>query len=137
MTATFALVGLVVRDMSATLAFYRRLGLDLPSDADTEPHVDLALPGIRLAFDTVETIKSFDPDWQPPSGGHRVALAFDCGTPSDVDRVYADLVGAGHHGHLAPWDAFWGQRYASVLDPDDNAVELFATLEPTADAGPA
>jgi uncharacterized glyoxalase superfamily protein PhnB len=30
-------------------------------------------------------------------------------------------------------DAFWGQRYATVLDPDGNSVDLFASLE---DAGP-
>jgi uncharacterized glyoxalase superfamily protein PhnB len=29
---------------------------------------------------------------------------------------------------LAPWDAFWGQRYATVLDPDGNSVDLFAAL---------
>ena len=27
---------------------------------------------------------------------------------------------------LEPFDAFWGQRYATVLDPDGNAVDLFA-----------
>ncbi|MCZ6462364.1 MAG: glyoxalase, partial [Actinobacteria bacterium] len=25
-------------------------------------------------------------------------------------------------------DAFWGQRYATVLDPDGNAIDLFAPL---------
>lgn len=36
---------------------------------------------------------------------------------------------AGHEGHLAPWDAVWGQRYATVHDPDGNAVGLYAPLE--------
>jgi catechol 2,3-dioxygenase-like lactoylglutathione lyase family enzyme len=27
-----------------------------------------------------------------------------------------------------PYDAFWGQRYANVADPDGNAVDLFAPL---------
>ncbi|MFL6036949.1 MAG: glyoxalase, partial [Gaiellaceae bacterium] len=27
-----------------------------------------------------------------------------------------------------PFDAFWGQRYATVVDPDGNAVDLFAPL---------
>ena len=82
-------------------------------------------------FDTVETIRSFDPSWTPPTGGPRVALAFACDGPGDVDAVFAALVGAGHDGHLEPFDAFWGQRYASVLDPDGNGVDLFAPL-PTA-----
>ena len=35
---------------------------------------------------------------------------------------------AGHRSHLAPFDAFWGQRYATLLDPDGNPVDLFAPL---------
>ena len=121
-----AVVELVVSDMPATLAFYRRLGLDVPADADGEPHVDVDLGGIRLAFDTVDTVRSFDPDWTPPTGSHRAGLAFRCSSPAEVDRVYGELVDAGYHGHKEPWDAFWGQRYAVVHDPDGNGVDLFA-----------
>jgi catechol 2,3-dioxygenase-like lactoylglutathione lyase family enzyme len=129
MSARFAAIGLVVADMGRSLAFYRALGLDIPSDADGQPHVDVPLPdGSRLMFDTIDTIRSFDPGWSPPSGSHRVGLAFACDSPSDVDAVFAELVAAGHEAHLEPWDAFWGQRYASVHDPDGNSVELFAPL---------
>jgi len=124
----FDVVGLVVADMGKSLAFYRRLGLSIPADADSEPHVEVALPGgLRLAFDTIETIHSFDPEWAPPSGSPRVGLAFRCDSPGEVDRVYADLVGAGYEGHKEPWDAFWGMRYALVHDPDGNGVDLFAS----------
>ncbi|MGP4000090.1 VOC family protein [Streptomyces sp. 8N706] len=129
MTPRFDLIGLVVADMAASLAFYRRLGLDIPAGADTQPHVEASVPGgLRIAWDTTETIRSFDPDWTPPRGGHRVGLAFACDDPADVDRTYAALVDAGSPGHLKPFDAFWGQRYATVLDPDGNAVDLFAPL---------
>jgi catechol 2,3-dioxygenase-like lactoylglutathione lyase family enzyme len=128
MAPTFDLVGLPVADMTASLAFYRRLGLDIDPKADLEPHVEVALPGgLRIAFDTHETIRSFDPDFTPPQGGS-ISLAFRCADPAEVDSTYADLVGAGHEGHLPPWDAFWGQRYAVVLDPDGNGVDLFAPL---------
>jgi catechol 2,3-dioxygenase-like lactoylglutathione lyase family enzyme len=129
MTPSFNLIGLVVNDMAASLAFYRRLGLDIPAGAENEPHVDLALPGgMRLAWDTADLIKSIDPEWTPPHGGHRVALAFLCDSPADVDASYAELVAAGCHGHKEPWDAFWGQRYSMITDPDGNSVELFAPL---------
>lgn len=36
----FNQVNLVVSDMTASLAFYRRLGLDLPEGAETEVGVD-------------------------------------------------------------------------------------------------
>lgn len=115
--------------MARSLAFYRRLGFDLPREADSEPHVEATLPGgLRIAWDTVDTVRSFDPDWTAPSGGHRVALAFACDDPAAVDATYRELVGAGYEGHKDPWDAFWGQRYAIVLDPDGNSVDLFAAL---------
>jgi catechol 2,3-dioxygenase-like lactoylglutathione lyase family enzyme len=127
MRARLDLIGLVVADMARSLAFYRHLGLPLPPEADRQPHVEAALPGgLRLAWDTVATIRSFDPDWAPPSGGHRIGLAFRLDAPADVDRAYAELVALGYAGHKAPWDASWGQRYAIVRDLDGNAVELFA-----------
>ncbi len=126
------LIGLVVADMAASLAFYRRLGVDVDASADAEPHVEAALPGgLRLAWDTEDTVRSFDPGWTPATGS-RVSLAFDCGAPENVDALYAELTAAGHAGHLPPWDAFWGQRYAVVHDPDGNAVDLFAAAKPSA-----
>ena len=128
MTPRPALVELVVSDMAATLAFYRRLGLAIPPEADAEPHVDVDFGGLRLAFDTTATILSFDPGWTAPSGGHRAALAFACDDAAEVDAVWADLTGAGYEGHLEPWDAFWGMRYAVVHDPDGTPVDLMAPL---------
>jgi catechol 2,3-dioxygenase-like lactoylglutathione lyase family enzyme len=120
-------VGIVVDDMARSLAFYRQLGVDVPADADEQPHVEVVLPGgMRLLFDTEETIRSFDPDWQPPDRGHRVGLAFLVDTPSELDTLYETLVSSGYTGHKAPWDAFWGQRYAMLHDPDGNAVDLFS-----------
>ncbi len=128
MNLTPALIELVVADMAASLTFYRRLGLDVPEGAESEAHVDVAFGGLRLAFDTPAVISSFDDSWTPPSGGHRVALAFAAESPAAVDATYAELVAAGAEGHLAPWDAFWGMRYAVLHDPDGNPVDLFAEL---------
>lgn len=124
-----ALVEVVVSDMAASVAFYRRLGLAFPDGAENAPHVDVDLGGgLRLALDTEEVIKSFDPGWSPPKGGHRMALAFACDGPAGVDAAWAELTGAGYEGHLAPWDAFWGMRYAVVYDPDGTSIDLFAPL---------
>jgi catechol 2,3-dioxygenase-like lactoylglutathione lyase family enzyme len=126
MGATLTVVGVVVEDMARSLAFYRRLGLDVPAGADTEPHVEVGLPGgLKLAFDTRETILSFDPSWAPSSGSPKVSLAFACDSPDEVDKLYGELVAAGYEGHKEPWDAFWGMRYAVLHDPDGNGVDLF------------
>jgi catechol 2,3-dioxygenase-like lactoylglutathione lyase family enzyme len=129
MTPKLDLIGIAVSDMATALAFYRRLGFDIPADADKEPHVEVTLPGgLRLAWDSVDTIRSFNPEWQEPTGSPRVGLAFRCESAAAVDRTYQDLVGAGYEGVKPPWDAFWGQRYALVHDPDGNGVDLFADL---------
>jgi uncharacterized glyoxalase superfamily protein PhnB len=128
MTPRFEAIGVVVSDMRLALEFYRRLGLEFPEGAESEGHAEASVAGVRMMLDTEETIRSFDPGWQPPSGGHRTALAFRCDSPGEVDATYADLLQHGGSAHKEPWDAFWGQRYAEVEDPDRNIVDLFADL---------
>lgn len=129
--AKIDMIGIVVKNMPRALAFYRALGLDIPAEMDTEEHVSITtLNGYRIAWDTEEVIKGFDPSWTAPSGNShgRIGLAFLCDNPADVDATFKRLVGLGHRSHKEPWDAFWGQRYAQVLDPDGNAIDLFAPL---------
>lgn len=127
--AQLDLVGIVVKDMAATLRFYRLLGLEIPPEADGEGHVEVQLPGFRLAWDTQAVIQSFDPEWTPPTGEARgMGLAFLCASPAEVDALYGRLMAAGYASRKTPWDAFWGQRYAQVKDPDGNTVDLFAPL---------
>ncbi|MEY9485372.1 catechol 2,3-dioxygenase-like lactoylglutathione lyase family enzyme [Streptomyces calvus] len=129
MTVRFDAIGLVVSDMAASVTFYRRLGFAFPEGAEDQPHAEAGLPGgIRLLLDTEETVRSFHPAWRPPTGDGRHSLALLCDTPEEVDALYEELTGAGYHGELKPWDAVWGQRYAVVLDPDGNGVDLFAPL---------
>jgi len=129
MTLKLGFIGIVTRDMGSSLAFYRSLGVQIEEGQDAAPHVDAKLDdGVTLAWDTVETIRGFDPTYMPGSGGHRIALAFDKGSPAAVDAAFAALVEAGHTAHVEPWDAHWGQRYATLLDPDGNSVDLYAEL---------
>jgi catechol 2,3-dioxygenase-like lactoylglutathione lyase family enzyme len=120
-------MGIVVADMARSLAFYRRLGLEIPAEADAEDHAEAPGPGgLRLMWDTEESVRSFNPSWSPPSGSPRMGLAFLCETADAVDEVYAALVSGGADGIRDPWDAPWGQRYATVGDPDGNGVDIFA-----------
>lgn len=129
MSARLDAIGFVVANMEATLAFYRLLGLDLPETTD-EGHVEATTEGgLRLMWDTVDVVRSFS-TWEPATGGHRMALAFLCDTPHEVDELFKTVTAAGYQAHLEPFDAFWGQRYATVLDPDGNPVDLFAPLDP-------
>ncbi|MDX1885552.1 VOC family protein [Mycolicibacterium sp. 120270] len=124
---TSAVVEIAVKEMQRTLDFYRLLGLDIP-DADG-PHVEVELPGgNRLAFDDEEIIAGMHPGWTPPSQQGRVALAFRVAEPAQVDALFEMLTGAGHPGTLKPFDAPWGQRYATVSDPDGTSIDLFCPL---------
>ena len=73
-------------------------------------------------------MRAFDPNWTRPTGGHATGGAFRCESPDEVDRVYAELLGAGATSHKEPWDAFWGQRYAQLADPDGTVIDLYAPL---------
>jgi catechol 2,3-dioxygenase-like lactoylglutathione lyase family enzyme len=120
-------IGIVVSDMARSIGFYRLLGLDVPETPD-EGHVDTFLPnGVRFMLDTEDTVRSFRPEWTRATG-NQLALALECGSPDEVDEIYRRVTGAGHHGEKEPWDAFWGQRYAQLEDPDGVPVDLYASL---------
>jgi catechol 2,3-dioxygenase-like lactoylglutathione lyase family enzyme len=120
-------IGITTTDIAASCRFYRTLGLDVPEPPPGDDHFGIELPnGMSLMWDTEELVRGFDPEVD--LSGSRVSLAFRCADARDVDAVYARLVEAGFRGKKEPWDAFWGQRYALVLDPDDGTVSLFAPL---------
>jgi catechol 2,3-dioxygenase-like lactoylglutathione lyase family enzyme len=121
------MIGIAVKDMARSLEFYRKLGWEIPTGLEAEPHVEIVLEnGLRFAWDSLALMVSLEPDFKisPQSIG-----AFLCSSPQEVDTKYQALLEAGVEGHRPPWDAFWGQRYAIIKDPDGNTVDLFAPLE--------
>jgi catechol 2,3-dioxygenase-like lactoylglutathione lyase family enzyme len=120
-------IGIVVADMAASIHFYRLLGLDVPDTPD-EGHVDTFLPnGVRFMLDSEDVMRSFREDWTRQTG-NQIGVALECASPAEVDELYAQVTGAGFRGEKEPWDAFWGQRYALLLDPDGVEVSLYAAL---------
>ena len=128
MPAKLAALGIVTADMRESVRFYREVGVDVADPESADDHHEATLPnGLRLMWDTVELMRKLHPDWQDPRG-HPIVLAFECDSADDVNATYARVVAAGFQGKIEPYDAFWGQRYATLLDPDGNAVDLFASL---------
>ena len=128
MTPRLDMIGLICDSIPESLKFYRMLGLEVADPEPDEPYVETTLPGgIRISWNDVEMVKQIDPEFEEPMG-QRMGLAFLCDSPVGVDLLYAKILTAGFEGHKEPWDAFWGQRYAQVKDPDGNVVDLFAPI---------
>jgi catechol 2,3-dioxygenase-like lactoylglutathione lyase family enzyme len=120
-------IGITTSDMGESIRFYRLLGLDVPETPD-EGHVDAFLPnGVRFMLDTDEVLQSFMPDWQRVTG-NQTGLALECDSPAQVDEIYARVVAGGFASEKEPWDAFWGQRYALLTDPNGVPISLYAAL---------
>ena len=121
-------IGITTADMAASCRFYALLGVPVGTPPEGDDHFEATLPsGIRLMWDSIELIKQIEPDWTPPTG-HRLSLAFHCDSATGVDETFAAVSAAGFATKREPWDAFWGQRYAQIIDPDGNVVDLFAGL---------
>ncbi|MGK2320091.1 VOC family protein [Gordonia rhizosphera] len=125
---TLNALSIVTGDMAASIDFYKRCGLVFPAGAEQEAHAESRAGDLRIMFDTRAVVESFTPGWSAPVGGHRMALAFECASPADVDRTHNALMDAGYRSRHAPFDAPWGQRYAVVADPDDNPVDFYCAL---------
>ena len=126
--AWLAAIGIVTAEMAASCRFYRALGVEVAEPAPGAQHHEVTLPnGLRLMWDAEELIREISPGWERGSGSD-VGLAFECDRPDDVDSMFARALEAGGRAEKEPYDAFWGQRYASVRDPDGNIVDLFAPL---------
>ena len=122
------MLGLVCKDIPESLRFYKVLGVPVPDYQAGEPYVECTLAnGLRVSWNSVDMMRQIDPAWEEPAG-HRVGMAFLCDSPAEVDGAYTEVLKAGFLGYKEPFDAFWDQRYAQVLDPDGNIVDLFAWM---------
>lgn len=120
-----SMVGLVVNHMSASLRFYRRLGLDIPEGAEKEPFVQMQMEsGVTIFWDTVFA-RRYHPDREEASGGSRVMLEFFLKDEEAVDAKFDELTALGHPGPMAPEQTV-GPYAAMVEDPDGNIVLLTA-----------
>ncbi len=117
-------IGLIAADIAATKAFYQRLGCEF----DHGPvHFEASLGTFRLMLDSEEFMRQNGFLTEPLGQRNMFALAVQLDSPVSVDQLYAGLAEAGH-GFTEPFDAPWGQRYATVLDPDGTHVDLYAWL---------
>jgi uncharacterized glyoxalase superfamily protein PhnB len=138
MQAVMKQLDLVVRDMDASIAFYRAIGVDIPESAIWRTptgihHVDVTLPGgMVLHFDSPALARVYNRGWREWSGaGSRTVVTFSVPTRDDVDRIHDKLTAMGHKTSQPPFDPFWGARYAIVEDPDGNHIGFMSPSDPS------
>ena len=125
-------LNLVVRDMEASAAFYRRLGMEIE---DSGPDHRSATNAGALDFDLDS--RSFAKVWNSAArDAPCVVIGFGVASREEVDRLHDHLTGLGHPSAQPPFDAFWGARYAIVEDPDGNHVGLMSPLDPSRRTAP-
>ena len=121
-------IGIVSKNIEKSIQFYGMLEVRFKEIINGSGHWEGNTPGgVRIMLDSINLIKKTDPDWQKTKG-NGVVLCFKQNTPNKVDELYYQIIRAGFTGVKPPWDAFWGQRYCSVLDADENQVDIFASL---------
>jgi len=133
-------INLVVRNMDAMVDFYRTLGVDIadatPPWQEWDPHHRTAstIGGLDFDLDSAGFAGQWNQGW--PAGRTGAVLGFGLATRVAVDATYAKLVDAGYADQQPPYDAFWGARYAVVVDPEGNAVGLMSPVDPAMQSAP-
>jgi catechol 2,3-dioxygenase-like lactoylglutathione lyase family enzyme len=125
------MLNVVVSDMTASLDFYRRIGVPVPDVGDPSgAHVQLRMPsGFSLELDTAESARLWHAGWRTDPASVHVVIGFALLSRRAVDERYDELTRAGFVGRQPPFDAFWGARYAIVADPDGNDVGLMSPID--------
>ena len=120
-----AAVAVSATELSRAVAFYELLGFRFPPiEADTK-HIE-ADGDVRLMIDEAAFLT--DLHGEAPRPGNTAGFAILFGSPAEVDAVASRVADAGQTVVTAPFDAPWGQRYATVADPDGTGVDLFTPL---------
>ena len=129
-------INIISANLDASIGFYRRLGVEIAEDGiwRTPSGIHHVTAGsgapdsaIGLDIDSVAFAQLWNTGWHGREDLRgRVVVGFTLPSRASVDALYAELTGAGHPGLHAPWDAFWGSRYAIVEDPDGIAVGLMS-----------
>lgn len=120
-------IGIVSNNLAQSIKFYGLLGVELKTTGG-EDHLEGATPsGVRIMVDSVELMKKLVSDWQAPTGSG-IILCFKQDSAELVNQLFTKMVDSGFEAIKEPWDAFWGQRYSCIKDPDGNQIDLFATL---------
>ncbi|MBN22093.1 MAG: glyoxalase [Bdellovibrionaceae bacterium] len=119
-------IGIVALNMEETLKFYENFGLKF-NQISEDHYESVTESGVRLMIDSKNLILKLNPQWKF-SNSSNIVLCFEKQTPDEVDKLFHSLVSKGSQSVKEPWNAFWGQRYATLKDPNGNLIDIFCDL---------
>ncbi len=124
-----AQVNLIVDDVERAKEFWTLLGFEW------EPRhpkaAVIAFPnGMNLVLHEPDFARLWDPAYVGPVAGSTV-IDINVATRTDVDDLHDRVVAAGFSSSVAPWDTFFGSRYAIVCDADGHRVGLKSPQDPS------
>lgn len=125
MKAKIDLVSVFVKDMAASVRFYRDV-MGFAVKLDLGPYVEFVSEGVRLAlFERTELTKLLGREPGYPQGlNGTFELAINVGAKENVDAVFGEYTAKGAPVVYAPRDEPWKMRSAMVADPDGNLIEI-------------
>jgi catechol 2,3-dioxygenase-like lactoylglutathione lyase family enzyme len=136
-------LNIITSDFERSIDFYGRLGVSLSAPPPSELpggryHVGgEAEGGMAVDLDRPDFAQFWNRGWAGRADlAGRVVLGFGLASREAVDAKYKELTNVGFAGLAAPYDAFWGARYAIVEDPNGVAVGVMSPIDPQRKAWP-
>ncbi len=121
-------LGLYVKDISKTVAFYKKLGLSKVIKKDGVTNV--YLNWFWLQFTENKTAKKLGKEFQKEAfakvkgAGLYINVSVD-----EIDKLYASLVRKGLKPSSKPRDWPWGNREFVIRDPDGYKIVFFQKVK--------
>ena len=127
-----ASINVIVDDVEAAARFLALLGVELnPTLPDWERHHRTFAPGTSDFDDADIDSPAFAHWWGGmPSDVPRYVINLRVDARDDVDLLHQRGLDSGASELKAPYDAFWGARYAVMLAPGPLCLGVMSAPEP-------
>jgi catechol 2,3-dioxygenase-like lactoylglutathione lyase family enzyme len=123
MEPRISLVTLGVADLDRARAFYEAIGWRV-SGASTPEVAFFQGNGLALALFGRAALAADAAVPDLPTGFSGITLAYNARSKADVDKDFAEAIGAGGAGVKLPHETFWGGYSGYFADPDGHLWEV-------------
>lgn len=118
-----SLITIGVDDVARSREFYERLGWRTGAAPGDDIVFFQALGMVVALWAREELLKDMGKAAAPPAPG-AIGLAYNVGSPAEVDAVIEEARGAGAAITREPAETFWGGYSAAFTDPDGHPWEV-------------